>query len=155
MTGTVLREIVRETKLLSDSELDKAGAEEVMGWSPYNISPRTDSVVNYWGERERGGKELKLYTMVEMWTPTHDIAQAWQMQERIVELGDKHIIEYLIALVITIADNPELVLGTGRKTYLDFAFRWFAFATPRQRSVAALACVRKLSRKEKVLSHNS
>ncbi len=78
---------------MTNEQLDALVAEKVMGWTFYRqrLHPNHTFLTQTW-RTEHGS------IMPSMWTPTTEIAQAWEVVERMVKLGwNVRIMNYGIA----------------------------------------------------------
>ncbi len=110
---------------LTDRELDTLIAEKVMEWQ------RQDGY-NYWMTFPAGGT-FELHGLIATWSPSTNISDAMEVEDRIAELGLGN--EYIGALRdVTGADAMSF---TWQQDWL------IAHATPRQRCEAALAAIKE------------
>ena len=65
---------------MTNAEIDKLVAEKIMGWT------LPEETITYWSNwRDANGNELR---SVKAWQPTSDIAQAWQVIEKLSQGGN-------------------------------------------------------------------
>ena len=114
---------------LTGAELVRAVAERVMGWQ------RQDGY-NYWMTFSAGGT-FKLHALIATWNPIESIEAAFQVEDRLAELGLQN--DYIAHLWIVVGATRN---GINFWTADNFKAFWLCVhATPEQRCRAALAAI--------------
>lgn len=74
-------------KLEAGRELDALVARQIMGWSKWNIISDTGNFPGWFTKIELGQLGKGWYMADDNWSPSTDIAAAWQVVERMRKLG--------------------------------------------------------------------
>ena len=109
---------------MTDDELNAAVATKVMGWRVHHRN-----TAHYVAAKDYNWLESKVEAWIDEWRPSTSIADAWRMEERILEL--KLWNKYVAAL---------LLIKLGKETPAVTLVEMFNLihATPRERTMAAV-----------------
>lgn len=120
---------------MTNADINKRVAEEVMGWRLERTAARRNNVLYETCGWFDGNSELQ--SLQEDFNPAERIDHAWMVEERIAELD--LVARYLKALI-------KIVHGNAVKVFSDLTimgFWYLVHATPEQRCLAALEAVKE------------